>query len=174
MSDLDFTKTSFTQTQKTDPSQNLKDQIVDAGAEVKERAGAALQASTDAARDKVKEAAEAAKGVASQTVDKIQGHARAQQRSGADFVDRLAADIREAATAFEREVPIAARGIKSAADYVEDAADKIRNGSLRSFAEGATEFARRQPIAFLGITVLAGFVAVRFLKASGEQSPSSR
>jgi orotidine-5'-phosphate decarboxylase len=166
MGDLDLTNRTSSQT--------LKDQIVDAGVEAKERAGAAVRASADVARDKVQEATEAAKSVVSDTADKIQSRAREQQESGADFVGRLAADFREAARAFERDVPFAARGINSAADYVEDAAGKVRNGSLRGLADGATEFARRQPAAFLGLSMLAGFVAVRFLRASGEQSSSSQ
>jgi gas vesicle protein len=175
MSDLDLTKkTNFTQNQNTGSSQNLKDQVADAGAEVKQRAGEAFRASTDAARDKVKEAADAAKDVASGTVDQFKDQAREQQRSGADFIGRFAGNIREAARAFENDAPFAARGINSAAEYVEDAAEKIRNGSFRDLVDGATDFARRQPAAFLGMSVLAGFAAVRFLKASGGQSSSSQ
>ena len=170
MSDLDLTKkTNFTQNQNTDSSQNLKDQMADAGAEVKQRAGDALRGSSDVARDKFKEAADAAKDVASGTVDQLQEQTRQQQRTGADFVERFAGNIREAARAFESEAPFAARGINSAAEYVEDAAEKIRNGSFRDLVDGATDFAKRQPAAFLGISVLAGFAAVRFLKASGGQ-----
>ena len=170
MSDLDLTqKTNFTQNQNTGSTQNLKDQVADAGAEIKQRAGDALRASTDVARDKLKEAADAAKDVASGTVDQLQEQTRQQQRTGADFVERFARNIREAARAFESEAPFAARGINSAAEYVEDAAEKIRNGSFRDLVDGATDFAKRQPAAFLGISVLAGFAAVRFLKASGGQ-----
>jgi len=175
MSDLDLTKkTNFTQNQNTGSSKNLKDQVADAGAEVKQRAGEAFRASTDAARDKVKEAADAAKDVASGTVDQFKDQAREQQRSGADFIERFAGNVREAARAFENDAPFAARGINSAAEYVEDAAEKIRNGSFRDLVDGATDFARRQPAAFLGMSVLAGFAAVRFLKASGGQSSSSQ
>jgi len=175
MSDLDLTKkTNFTQNQNTGSSQNLRDQVADAGAEVKQRAGEAFRASTDAARDKVKEAADAAKDVASGTVDQFKDQAREQQRSGADFIERFAGNVREAARAFEHDAPFAARGINSAAEYVEDAAEKIRNGGFRDLVDGATDFARRQPAAFLGISVLAGFAAVRFLKASGGQSSSSQ
>src|SRR5919201_882401 len=92
--------------------------------------------------------------------------------TGADFVGKLAGDIREAARAFEKDVPFAARGINSAAEYVDEAAEKIRNGSFRDLVDGATDFAKRQPAAFLGLSVLAGFAAVRFLKASGSVSPS--
>jgi len=174
MSDLDLTKkTNFNQNQNTGSSQNLKDQVADAGAEVKQRADDALRASSDVARDKLKEAADAAKDVASETVDQFQGEAREQQRSGADFIERFAGNVREAARAFESEAPFAARGINSAAEYVEDAAEKIRNGSLRDLVDGATDFAKRQPAAFLGISVLAGFAAIRFLKASGRGQTSS-
>lgn len=170
MSDSDLTqKTNFTQNQNTGSTQNLKDQVADAGAEIKQRAGDALRASTDVARDKFKEAADAAKDMASGTADQLQEQARQQQRTGADFVERFAGNIREAARAFESEAPFAARGINSAAEYVEDAAEKIRNGSFRDLVDGATDFAKRQPAAFLGISVLAGFAAVRFLKASGGQ-----
>ena len=175
MSDSDLTqKTNFTQNQNPGSTQNLKDQVADAGAEIKQRAGDALRASTDVARDKFKEAADAAKDVASGTVDQLQEQTRQQQRTGADFVERFAGNIREAARAFESEAPFAARGINSAAEYVEDAAEKIRNGSFRDVVDGATDFAKRQPAAFLGISVLAGFAAVRFLKASGGQSSSSQ
>ena len=88
MSDLDLTKTNFTQNQNTGSTQNLKDQMADAGAEMKQRAGDALRASTDVASDKFKEAADAAKEVASGTADQLQQQARQQQSSGADFVER--------------------------------------------------------------------------------------
>lgn len=171
MSDMDLTTRNQSQTGKP---QNLKDQVADAGAEIKQRAGDALRASTDTAREKFKEAADAAKDAAAGAADRIQDQAREQQRSGADFVGQLAGNIREAARAFENDVPFAARGINSAAAYVDEAADKLRNGSFRDLVDGATDFAKRQPAAFLGLSVLAGFAVVRFLKASGGASPSSQ
>jgi len=173
MSDMDLTrKTNFTQNQSTGSSQALKDQMADAGSEVKQRAGDALRASTDTAREKFKEASDAVKDAASGTADRLEDRAREKQQSGADFIERFAANMREAAHAFEGDAPFAARGIGSAAQYVEDAAEKIRNGSFRELVDGASGFARRQPAAFLGISVLAGFAVVRFLKASGGHSSS--
>jgi hypothetical protein len=166
MSDMDLNT-------RNENSQNLKDQAADAGAEIKQRAGDALKASTEAARDNFKEAAEAAKEAVAGAADRFQDQTREQQSTGADFVGKLAGDIREAARAFEKDVPFAARGINSAAEYVDEAAEKIRNGSFRDLVDGATDFAKRQPAAFLGLSVLAGFAAVRFLKASGSASPSS-
>ena len=176
MSDMDLNtrNKNFSQDQNTEPSQNLKDQVADAGAEIKQRAGDALRSSTDTAREKFREAADAAKDATAGAADRLQDQAREQQRSGADFVGRLAGDIREAARAFENDVPFAARGINSAAEYVDEAAAKIRDGSFRDLVDGAADFAKRQPAAFLGLSVLAGFAAVRFLKASGGASPSSQ
>ena len=175
MSDLDLNqKTNFTQNQDTGSSQSLKDQVANAGADMKRRAGDALRASTDVARDKFKEAADAANDVASSTADQLQQQARQQQHTGADFVERLAGNIREAGRAFENDAPFVARGVNTAAEYVEDTADKIRNGSFSDLVDSATDFAKRQPAAFLGISVLAGFAAVRFLKASGERSSRSQ
>ena len=115
-------------------------------------------------------------------MDQFQDRARDKQRSGADFIARFAGNIREAARAFETDAPLAAKGINSAAEYVEDAGEKIRNGSFRDVVDNATDFAKRQPTAFLGLSVLAGFAAVRFLRASdatssrqhgSDRSPSS-
>lgn len=176
MSDMDLNtrNKNFSQNQNSGSSQDLKDQVADAGAEIKQRAGDVLRASTDTAREKFKEAADAAKDAAAGAADRFQDQAREQQRSGADFVGRFAGNIRDAARAFENDVPFAARGINSAAEYVDEAADKIRNGSFRDLVDGATDFAKRQPAAFLGLSVLAGFAAVRFLKASGSQSSSGQ
>ena len=171
MSDLDLNqKTNFTQNQNTRSSQSLKDQVADAGADMKQRAGDALRASTDMARDKFKEAADAANDAVSGATDQVQQKARQQQHAGADFIERFAGNIREAGRAFENDAPFVARGVNTAAEYVEDTADKIRNGSFSDLVDSATDFAKRQPAAFLGISVLAGFAAVRFLKASGERS----
>jgi gas vesicle protein len=176
MSDMDLNtrNKNFSQNQNSGSSQDLKDQVADAGAEIKQRAGDVLRASTETAREKFKEAADAAKDAAAGAADRFQDQAREQQRSGADFVGRFAGNIRDAARAFENDVPFAARGINSAAQYVDEAAEKIRNGSFRDLVDGATDFAKRQPAAFLGLSVLAGFAAVRFLKASGSQSSSGQ
>ena len=172
--DLHTQNKNSSQNQDTPSSQNMKDQVADAGAEVKQRAGDAFRASTDVARDKFKEAADAPKDVAVGAADRLQNKAHEQQGSGADFVSRLAGNIRDAARAFESDVPFAARGINSAAEYVEDAAEKVRNGTFRDVVDGATDFAKRQPAAFLGLSVLAGFAVVRFFKASGNQPSSSQ
>ena len=174
MSEFDtHIRQAASQGQDSISSQSLKDQIADAGADVRQHAGDALRASTDVARDKFKEASDAAAEVAEKAADHFQDKAEEQQRSGADFIDRLAGNIRQAAHAFDNDAPFAARGIHSGADYVEDAAEKIRNGTFRDLVDGASDFAKRQPAAFLGLSVLAGFAAVRFFRASEKHTISS-
>jgi len=110
MSDMDLNtpNANSSRNQNAGSSQNLRDQMADAGAEIKQRAGDALRASTETARDKFKEAADAAKEAAAGAADRLQDQAREQQRSGADFVGRFAGNIRDAARAFENDVPFAA------------------------------------------------------------------
>lgn len=175
MSEFDtHIRQAASQGQDSTSSHTLMDQVADAGAEVKQRAGDALRASTDAARDKFKEASDAAAEVAQGAADRFQDKAEEQQRFRADFVSRLAGNIRQAAHAFDTDVPFAARGINRAADYVEDAAEKIRDGTFRDLVDGASDFAKQQPAAFLGLSVLAGFAAIRFLRASGKHTSFSQ
>jgi hypothetical protein len=175
MSNSDFTpKTNISRNKKdTGPAQNIKEQVKGAGAEVKQRASEALRATSDTAQEAYQGVTEAAKDLTSEAKDKLEGQVRQQQQTGAEYVNKFAGNIREAARAFENDAPFAARGINSVAEYVEEAAENIRQGSFRDLVDNATYFAKQRPAAFLGITVLAGFAAVRFLKASGSASSSS-
>jgi hypothetical protein len=148
-------------------SQGLGDKLQQAGEDVKQRASDAVSATSDLAREKLDELGAAAKETAGHAAEKVKEQVGAQQQAGADYAQRFAENIRGAAKAFEQDTPIAARTIEMAADYVEDAAHKIRDGSMNDVIDGVTSFARRQPAAFLGLSVLAGFAVVRFLKASG-------
>ena len=168
MSNTDF------KTGQRSSSQGLTDKLQQAGDDVKQRASEAYDAATGVAREKFDELSSAAKEAATQAADKVKDQIGAQQGVGADYAKRFAGNIRDAARAFEQDIPIAARTIESAAGYVEDAAEKMRNGSLNDLMDGMTSFARRQPAAFLGLSVLAGFAAVRFLKASAGAGSTSQ
>jgi hypothetical protein len=167
MTDTDF------RTDKRSSSQGLGDKLQQAGEDVKQRASDALEATSDMAREKLDELGTAARETASHATEKMKEQVSAQQDAGADYAQRLAENIRSAAKAFEQDTPIAARTIEMAAGYVEDAAEKMRNGSMNDVIDGVTSFARRQPAAFLGLSVLAGFAVVRFLKASGGSTSSA-
>lgn len=164
MSDLPTTDKSSTET--------LKEKFAEAGDEIKQRASEALDTSSGVAREKLGELSDAARDVASHTADRVQEQVGAQQEAGADYIGRFAGDMRTSAKAFERDAPFAAHGLEVAAGYVEDAAQKMRDGSIRDLVDGATSFARRQPAAFLGLSMVAGFAAVRFLKSGGDVGPS--
>lgn len=167
MTDTDF------RTDKRSSTQGLGDKLQQAGEDVKQRASDALEATSDMAREKLDELGTAARETASHATEKMKEQVSAQQDAGADYAQRLAENIRSAAKAFEQDTPIAARTIEMAAGYVEDAAEKMRNGSMNDVIDGVTSFARRQPAAFLGLSVLAGFAVVRFLKASGGSTSSA-
>ncbi len=156
------------QTQNSYAGQNLKDKLSEAGTEIKQRAGEALDTSTGVAKETFTELTDAAKDVASHAVETVQKEVSTQQHASADYISRFAENIRASSRAFEQDAPFAARGIGLAADFVTDAADKLRGGSFGELVDGATSFAKRQPAAFLGLSVLAGFAAIRFLKAGGE------
>ena len=164
MTDIDY------RTGNRSPSQgSLQDTVGD----IKNKASDALSATSDMARDKLDELGSSAREAAAQATDKIREQADKQQRAGAEYAGRFAENLRNAAHAFDQDTPLAARLIETAADYVDDAAGKMRDGSLNDLMGSLSSFARRQPAAFLGLSVLAGFAAVRFLKASGN-SPSGR
>jgi len=168
MTDTDF------QTANRSSSQGLADKLQQAGQDVKQRTSDALSSASDVAREKLNELGTAAQETAARATDKIKEQVGAKQDAGADYAQRFAENIRNAAQAFEKDTPLAARTIEMAAGYVEDAAEKMRSGSLSDVVDGMTSFARRQPAAFLGLSVLAGFAAVRFLKASADSGSPSR
>src|SRR5690348_8906233 len=97
MSDSDISKSAGSSGKAGGSSGSVKEKIGDAGAEMKQRAGDAVQESLDTARDKFSAASDAAKGVADDALNQFQDRTRGQQQSGADFVERLAGNFREAA-----------------------------------------------------------------------------
>jgi len=147
--------------------QSSTEQISDSRADFRLRGSDAPREGSAHAGNKLKDVSDAA-------THRLQDGAKEQQRSGADFIGKLAENLRQAAHAFENDAPFAARGINSGADYVQDAAEKIRNGTFADLVDGASDFAKRQPAAFLGLSVLAGFAAVRFFRASGAHTKSSQ
>jgi len=98
--------------------------------------------------------------------NKLRSAAEDQKTAGADFVAGIAAAVRRAAVEFDDQIPQAGEYIRRAADQIDNTSDALRQRDLSELLQGVQDFARRQPTAFLGATVLAGFVAIRFLKSS--------
>lgn len=144
----------------------LKDQILSASRELKDKAGDVAGVSAELVKDQASDFVETAKDVASDATDKFKQAIDDQRGVGADYVGGLADTIRRAAREFETDLPIAATYMRKAASQFDDVSEKINDGNLSDIVHNVQSFARRQPAAFLGIAVLAGFGVVRFLKSS--------
>lgn len=128
--------------QNTDPKQSVKDQ-----------AGQVWNDTKDTARSMLGE----------------------QQKAAAGGMSELAGALRKAAREMGggsgERAPVSGL-VESAADGLERFSGALRNQDLDGLVNGLNSFARRQPVAFFGAALTAGFLAVRFLKASGEPRDS--
>lgn len=115
---------------------------------VKERAGAILDDAKDAARSKLNEqkdvAADGIDGVANALRDAA---GRKGEGSGGDAIAEMTS---------------------SAADGLERLSNTLRSKDISGMLRDMESFARNQPVAFFGLSLAAGFLAVRFLKATDE------
>jgi hypothetical protein len=147
-------------TRQGSSSPDLKTKATEIGQNSQDHAIETIRSSASVVGDKIQEATEAAKIIAADAIDKLQQNAATRQASGADYLERFADHLREPSQVFAAEAPLAERGIAVAADYVEDAASGLREGSPRDLVSFVSHFARRQPAAFLGTSTLAGLAAV--------------
>ena len=168
-----FQQTSDSINTAADPPQSVRDQALEAGRELKDKAVELAETSGEKLREQASEFADMAKDVASQATDRLKETVSEQRGAGAEYVSNLAETIRRAAREFDNDLPIAGKYIRKAAAQVESVSDSIRTGDFNDIVGGTQSFARRQPTAFLGLAVLAGFAAVRFLKSSSDASASA-
>lgn len=90
-----------------------------------------------------------------------------QQQSAARSLGDFAGALRSTAQQMESgQHRNTARFARTAADSLEQFSGALRTKDLDGILRDAEGFARRQPAAFFGAAVLAGFLAVRFLKSS--------
>ncbi|HEX6266864.1 MAG TPA: hypothetical protein VFZ81_08190 [Burkholderiales bacterium] len=90
-----------------------------------------------------------------------------QQHAAAGSLGDFAGALRKSAEQMQAgQHPSAARFAHTAASGLEQLSGTLRNRDLDGMLRDAEAFARRQPVAFFGAAVLAGFLAVRFLKSS--------
>lgn len=134
--------------------------------DLKRQASGVAQDVTRQVKEQASNLSENAKDAVSGAGDKLRSAAEDQKNAGADFVTGIAAAVRRAANEFDGQIPQAGEYIRRAADQIDNTSNAIRQRDLGELFQGVQEFARRQPTAFLGATVLAGFVAIRFLKSS--------
>jgi ElaB/YqjD/DUF883 family membrane-anchored ribosome-binding protein len=139
--------------------------------DLKSQASGVAEDVTRQVKEQASHLTDSAKDAVSGAGNRLRSAAEDQKNAGADFVTGIAAAVRRAAGEFEGQIPQAGQYIRRAADQIDNTSDAIRQRDLGELFQGVQDFARRQPTAFLGATVLAGFVAIRFLKSS--HSPGS-
>ena len=172
MSDFPKTQTSSPRS-KSRPSKGTEPSGTGADEGAMPSQGIGEQAA-QAARDLKDKASQTAKELVSQAGDRLRTSAEEQKEAGADRVSGIADAIRRTADGLEGELPQAAQYVRRAATELQNVSDAVRRRDVTEVVRGVQDFARRQPTAFLGAAVLAGFVAVRFLKTSSQPSAESR
>lgn len=94
-----------------------------------------------------------------------------QQQAAASSLGDLAGALRRSAEQMQGgQSRSAARFAQTAASGLEQLSGALKNRDLDGIVRDAEGFARRQPMAFFGAAVLAGFLAVRFMKSSNAGS----
>ena len=114
----------------------------------------------DRARDTTRELTDKAK-------DSARSMLGEQQRSTAGGLGEFAGALRKAAGEMDHNGSgQVSRIAHSAADGLERLSRSLREQDFDGLVREAQSFARRQPVVFFGAAVAAGFLAMRFLKAS--------
>lgn len=111
-------------------------------------------------------AAERGKGFAAAARTHAISYAEGRKGEAAKSVADIAGSLRESGKTFEDKPNIKAF-FDSAAEGLDDLAGSIENRSFADFYEEAEAFARRSPVTVAVATFAAGFLAARFIKASG-------
>lgn len=117
------------------------------------------------------EATEQASRLASGVKDEAKRYEKDLRSGVAERAESLAAGLRKAGSEIDPNSSVATM-FDRAADTVSGLADSLNATDPREMVDEVRRFARRQPGAFLGLSALAGFAAVRFLRA-GSTTPSS-
>ena len=98
-----------------------------------------------------------------------------QQQAAAGSLGDFAGALRKSAEQLQGgQHASAARFAQTAASSLEQLSGALKNRDLESMVRDAEGFARRQPAAFFGAALVAGFLAVRFLKSSSSSSTTPR
>jgi hypothetical protein len=119
---------------------------------------------TEPLQDRARDTARELKDSAKENARAILGE---QQRATAGGLGEFAGALRKAA----REIGDGRSGqvsrvAESAADGLERLSRSLREQDFDGLVREAESFARRQPVVFFGAAIAAGFLAMRFLKAS--------
>jgi ribosomal protein S15P/S13E len=137
--------------------------------------GAQAQGVAQHAKEEVKNLASEAKEqtahLAGQAKDQVSTLMTQQKDQAAQRLGSFAGALREAARKLNDEDGGGfGRYADRAAEQVDRMSSYLRERDFQTFLRDTEQFARRRPDVFLGGTFLAGLLAARFLKASGERT----
>jgi gas vesicle protein len=114
-----FQHTSGSTNSASDPPQSVRDQALQAGRELKDKAVEFAETSGEKLKEQASEFADMAKDVTSQATDRLKETVSEQRGAGAEYVSHLAETMRRAAREFDNDLPIAGKYIRKAATQVE-------------------------------------------------------
>lgn len=103
-----------------------------------------------------------------QVKDEATRYATRQKSRMADQVQSLRNALDDMCAKLEREQSPAAAPARKLADGLDSLAQALDANSLNDLSREVQDFARRNPALFIGGAALAGFMAGRFLRSSGE------
>jgi hypothetical protein len=135
-----------------------------AAGDIKDEAVQQAEALKDAAQTELGDVADKAKSFAADQKDEAAG--RLDNISGA--VSRIADELGK-----DDDTAMVATYARDLAGGIQRVSASVKNNSVDDLVAMAEDFGRRQPVAFLGAAALAGFVASRFLIASGQRRTSA-
>lgn len=122
---------------------------------------------TDEAADVLNTAREHAGAVWADAKSAARAQLNEQKDAAADGLGSVAGVLRDAAQKTDGEHRNPLSGLtNSAADGLERLSGTLRSKDISAMVRDVETFAREQPLAFFGLAVAAGFLGVRFLKAS--------
>ena len=92
-----------------------------------------------------------------------------QKHTAASGIGNVAAALRTSARDLgDRHQPTIARMAECAAEGLEQVSGALQRRDLDGLIRETESYARRQPVLFFGAAVIAGFLAVRFMKSSSQ------
>jgi len=104
--------------------------------------------------------------------DQATSFADDRKNLAAKAVTDIASSLRESGKALEQQ-PNLHGFVKTAADGLDQLADTIRTRSFGEIYTDLEDVIRRRPVMTATATLIAGFLAARFIKSSGEQIAAS-
>lgn len=107
-----------------------------------------------------------------QAKDEATRYASHQKHRMADQVQSLRGALNDICAKLEREQSPAAAPARKLADGLDSIAQALEANSLGDMSREIQDFARRNPALFIGGAALAGFMAGRFMRSSGEHRES--